>query len=366
MSGGLYWDGQPYQATWSKETIASMDLLDRLLGHDAWTTRQFLDICRRLDDAQLDREFDCGHRTVRATLLHLIRNMEVWCDLMAGGPIRTDEGKTPVGRSITGLTARLDVVAADLARIARDVASRSAWDDRWTDFLDNPPREKTYGAAVGHIITHSMHHRAQLLYLLRLTGVSDLPEGDVFSWENQSHGAAKQSVLSGPSGIAMSHPVSQFSFREIGVDELDEIRPQWEKLNAHHAAMTQHFGGAIRQRTFAARKAELIAKAGKLRVEIAYSRPLSESVAYCISTVSADGIGEIDSLFVEEHLRGKGIGSSLMRRALAWLDSMKAATKVVSVLAENEEALAFYERLGFYPRTLVLQSIHESTGPENV
>jgi len=30
-----------------------------------------------------------------------------------------------------------------------------------------------------------MHHRAQLLYLLRLSGVDSLPEGDVFSWENR-------------------------------------------------------------------------------------------------------------------------------------------------------------------------------------
>jgi len=54
-----------------------MDLLDRLLGHDAWTTRQLLLRCRDLTDEQLDREFDIGHRTVRATLEHVIRNVEV-------------------------------------------------------------------------------------------------------------------------------------------------------------------------------------------------------------------------------------------------------------------------------------------------
>jgi uncharacterized damage-inducible protein DinB len=51
--------------------------------------------------------------------------------------------------------------------------------------LDNPPREKSYGTSLAHIITHSMHHRAQVLYMLRLSGVRNLPEGDVFSWENQ-------------------------------------------------------------------------------------------------------------------------------------------------------------------------------------
>ena len=161
-----------------------MDLLDRLLGHDVWTTRQLLLRSRNLTDAELDRDFDIGHRTLRATFQHIVRNMEVWTDLMAGGPLRTDPG--PEGRTVAGLLARLDSVSADLASRARDVARRNGWDELWTDTLDDPPRQKTYGAAIAHILTHSMHHRAQVLYLLRQLGVRDLPEGDVFSWENRA------------------------------------------------------------------------------------------------------------------------------------------------------------------------------------
>ena len=54
-----------------------MELLDRLLGHDAWMTRELLLICQQLDDRQLDFQFGIGHRSVRATPLHLIRNVEV-------------------------------------------------------------------------------------------------------------------------------------------------------------------------------------------------------------------------------------------------------------------------------------------------
>jgi len=36
------------------------------------------------------------------------------------------------------------------------------------------------------MITHSMHHRAQLLYMLLQLGLEGLPEGDVFSWESRS------------------------------------------------------------------------------------------------------------------------------------------------------------------------------------
>ena len=163
-----------------------MDLLDRLLGHDAWTTRQLLLRCRGLADAALDREFDIGHRTVRATLAHIIRNVEVWSDLMSGQPVRADPGAGPQGRSVSALIARLDRAAADLARVARDVARRGGWDELWVDRLDSPPAEKTYGGGIAHVITHSMHHRAQVLYMLRRLGVEGLPEGDALTWERQA------------------------------------------------------------------------------------------------------------------------------------------------------------------------------------
>lgn len=159
-----------------------MDLLDRLLGHDAWTTRQLLEICAKLSDEQLDREFDIGHRSLRATLHHIIRNMEIWSALMAAEPIEPQ-----ADQSIAGLTQRLTVAATRLEMIGKQVAAEHAWDNVWIDVLDDPPREKTFGTALAHILTHSMHHRAQLLYLLRLTGVEELPEGDVFSWENRGH-----------------------------------------------------------------------------------------------------------------------------------------------------------------------------------
>ena len=153
-----------------------MDLLDRLLGHDAWTTRQLLVRCGELTDAQLDQPFDIGPGTVRATLEHIVRNVEAWTDLMAGQPVRAVEG--PV-------IERLDRAVADLAALGRPIAQRSGWDETWVDTLDDPPREKTFGGAIAHVLTHGMHHRAQVLYMLRRLGVADLPEGDVLSWERQ-------------------------------------------------------------------------------------------------------------------------------------------------------------------------------------
>jgi uncharacterized damage-inducible protein DinB len=160
----------------------TMDLLDRLLGHDAWTTRLLLERCQELTDEQLDAPFDIGHRSVRATLLHVIRNVEVWADLLNGEPVRShsDDG------SVAAMMGRLNLAAGDLARAARAVNTRNGWDERFVDTLDDPPAEKSYGGAIAHAITHSMHHRAQVLYMMRQLGLKNLPEGDVLSWEQKN------------------------------------------------------------------------------------------------------------------------------------------------------------------------------------
>ncbi len=161
-----------------------MDLLDRLLGHDAWTTRQLLGRCQQLTDRQLDRQFDIGHRTVRATLLHIIRNIEVWTDLMNGQLVAKDARIED--RTVAAMGLRLEGATAGFARASHAVARRNGWDELLLDTLDDPPAEKSYGGVVAHVITHSMHHRAQLLYMLHKLGIDGLPEGDVLSWEHEA------------------------------------------------------------------------------------------------------------------------------------------------------------------------------------
>ena len=92
-----------------------MDILDRLLGHDAWTTRHILLRCRALTDEQLDRDLAIDHGSVRATLAPLIRNMEAWTDLIAGRPVRPIPAPPERANSVEGFLARLDAVAGDFA-----------------------------------------------------------------------------------------------------------------------------------------------------------------------------------------------------------------------------------------------------------
>lgn len=164
-----------------------MDLLDRLLAHDVWTTRQLLLAAQPLSDAQLDQRFDIDQRTLRECFDHIIENMEIWSDLMAERPVR-DDPAAEQATTIAGLLARLGAAGQDFAALARRIARANAWDAVYMDTLDEPPAPKTYGGTIAHLITHSMHHRAQAMYMLECLGVRDHVEGDVLGWEARAFG----------------------------------------------------------------------------------------------------------------------------------------------------------------------------------
>lgn len=171
-----------------------MDLLDRMLRHDSWTTEQLLMVAATLNDDQLDRWHHVGHRTIRDTFDHMIWNIECWTDLMRGVDVRTRPASPA---SISELSARLQDGSRELHALARELFDQGRENETFVDHLDSPPREKSFAATILHLATHGMHHRSQLLWMLRRTGLNDLPEGDALSWEAATKGSADASESDG-------------------------------------------------------------------------------------------------------------------------------------------------------------------------
>ena len=165
-----------------------MDLLDRLLAHDVWTTRQLLLQAKPLTDEQLDTPFDIDDRTLRACFTHIVENIEGWTHVLHERPARDWVARSAKPPTLDDLADRLGEAGRDLAVIAHKVARENRWDDVYTDVMDNPPRLQTFGGTLAHVITHSMHHRAQAMYIMERLGIRDHIEGDVLSWEHIAHG----------------------------------------------------------------------------------------------------------------------------------------------------------------------------------
>jgi ribosomal protein S18 acetylase RimI-like enzyme len=140
---------------------------------------------------------------------------------------------------------------------------------------------------------------------------------------------------------------------------LDLIRELWTELNHFHINKSVYFRHHYESMNFEARKGQLIniTAKGSLHIDLAEDIEKNRTVGYCVSSVSAEKVGELESIYVGELYRRRGIGTILVRKALAWMDIMGVEKKRVSVSYGNEETWAFYRTFGLLPRMTVLEQV---------
>lgn len=144
---------------------------------------------------------------------------------------------------------------------------------------------------------------------------------------------------------------------------LDNVREMWEALNNYHCERSTHFKEHYLSMTFQKRKYGLLKKiqgGGKLHIDVAVDLASDKSIGYLISTITAAKTGEVDSIFVESDYRGLGIGATLMKKALEWINQEGAIEKIVEVSVGNEQAWGFYAKYGFLPRKTMLKQIKKA------
>lgn len=143
-----------------------------------------------------------------------------------------------------------------------------------------------------------------------------------------------------------------------GLELLPMVKPLWEGLIEHHSNISKDFSESIRRRRFEERVAEFGGKANNytFRIELIEVEDTISPIGYCISSISSDLVGEVESIFIEEAYRGLHIGDMLMKSALNWMDGHNVKTKKISVMAGND-VLKFYEKYGFKVRSYILEQV---------
>lgn len=151
---------------------------------------------------------------------------------------------------------------------------------------------------------------------------------------------------------------------EVMTEEgLDLIGPLWLELRQMHRARSTYFQNTLGLKSFEERREELLEKAGGglMRVELARAED-GRAVGYCVSSVSQDMTGEVDSIFVTAAFRGMGIGTALMEGALRWMENLGVKRKVLLAIVGNEEVHSFYARFGFLPKSVLLEQTQKPGG----
>ena len=160
-----------------------MDILDRLLEHNAWATRQLIEHCRGLSPNEFTQSFAIGPGNVHDTLLHIVTAMQRWANRIGGGEIRPSPRSDRHTCTPEELVRELEIAHADVTAAAQSVADAGRLDEMMELTVDGHRYEFTRGTAITHVLTHGMHHRAQVFNMLRHLGRMPAIDGDAIEWE---------------------------------------------------------------------------------------------------------------------------------------------------------------------------------------
>ena len=146
------------------------------------------------------------------------------------------------------------------------------------------------------------------------------------------------------------------SLVEKDINEIQLIKPLWEKLNLIHFNNSVYFKSKYEKFTFEKRIETINRKSenGIVKLDVILDNDTMEYVGYCLSSIE-DNIGEIESIFIEKQYRRYKLGDKLMVNALNWFKSNSITDIQISVVYANDEAIPFYKRYGFYIGNYILK-----------
>lgn len=142
-----------------------------------------------------------------------------------------------------------------------------------------------------------------------------------------------------------------------GIELVDFVAPLWEKLNNFHALRASSIKGIFAQYKFEDRKRAFEVEGKKAFIVLVKDSLVEEYIGYAITSVSAQNIGEVESLYVDSRYRGLKIGDVLMKKSLGWLSEKNTEKTIVGVSIGNEDVFDFYSKYGFYPKATILEKV---------
>lgn len=166
----------------SPAAFGGIDLasLRPLLLYSDWANGQVLRAAAGLDDGQLDRAMEIGRGSFRRTLLHLYAGEHVWLQRWQG------KGETPwpdesEAASVVTLAERFGRTRGERDTFLKLLTPADT--QRRLSYRDS--RGGLFAATLGDMllqaVIHSIHHRAQLVNMLRRLGIA-APELDYIMW----------------------------------------------------------------------------------------------------------------------------------------------------------------------------------------
>jgi ribosomal protein S18 acetylase RimI-like enzyme len=158
--------------------------------------------------------------------------------------------------------------------------------------------------------------------------------------------------------------VTKFVVREAKKEDLDQILLLWQNLAELYARLNP-YGFPYKETAFQIKRKEfaeaLIDQENRLLLVAEVAQQIVGYIRVAIikkpETIlkGYERVGEVESFFVAEEWRDKGIGRQLFTESVDWFKKKAVQHIFVKVMTKNREAMEMYEHLGFHLRNYVLE-----------
>lgn len=141
--------------------------------------------------------------------------------------------------------------------------------------------------------------------------------------------------------------------RRATVRDIKEILPVWGDLANYHAELDPAFTPSPQwSREYGAYLRTLMARDDAIAV---VASEATEVIGYAVGRITnlpsffeRRHRGYIHDVFVREGFRRRGVGRRLVEEILAWFRRRGVTLVELTVAANNDAAISFWERLGFH------------------
>jgi len=141
----------------------------RYFAYHDWANAQILELAAPLDDAALDRDFDLGQGTIRKALVHLESVEPAWLKIWTEGTGTFDVSSPRL--SIGEIQAAWSQAARQRDEFIRGLDDAGSQRIVAIHF-GGPPIQFRVIESLVQICVHGTHHRAQLVNMLRRSGIT--------------------------------------------------------------------------------------------------------------------------------------------------------------------------------------------------
>jgi uncharacterized damage-inducible protein DinB len=163
-------------------------ILRVLFDTDRWAMRQLLAECQRLSQEQFERELVLGAESLERTVTHMVSTLFYFADRLERRPARPRLERAGQRHSAAELSNLYERGADELDAAVTSALARHALSHtlNWTDSDEGEiaaEDQVSYAVALAQMVDHAIHHRTQVMDMLKLLGVERPMPWHPFDWD---------------------------------------------------------------------------------------------------------------------------------------------------------------------------------------